>query len=229
MNDLNTYISNLDTFYHEGTSNHEEHNDNPNYFTQLLKKITSDPKKWENKNALDFGCGKGRNVINLNNLTKWKSADGVDISTKNIKHCKENNKSLNSIFFKNNGLDLKELKSNYYDFVMSTIVFQHIPSREVRLNLKKEIYRILKEGGNFSFQMGHGDTVDTRYNHSSYKDNAFDKRGSNGMCDVQITPETENILINDLANIGFKNIEIYVTESFSDNSHQNWIYIHTEK
>ena len=146
MNNLNTYISNLDTFYHEGTSNHEEHNNNPNYFNQLLKKISDDPEKWTNKTALDFGCGKGRNVINLRNLTSWKCVDGVDISTENIKYCKENYKSPNSKFFKNNGLDLKDLESNYYDFVMSTIVFQHIPSREVRLNLKKEIYRSISHG-----------------------------------------------------------------------------------
>ena len=68
MSNLNTYISNLDVFYREGTSNHEEHNDNPNYFSQLLKKISGDPEKWTNKTALDFGCGKGRNVINLKNL-----------------------------------------------------------------------------------------------------------------------------------------------------------------
>lgn len=229
MSDLNTYISNLDVFYHEGTSNHEEHNDNPNYFSQLLKKISDDPEKWTNKTALDFGCGKGRNVTNLKNLANWKCVDGVDISTENIKYCKENYKSPNSNFFKNNGLDLKDLESNFYDFVMSTIVFQHIPSREVRLNLKKEIYRILKIGGSFSFQMGHGDTVDGRYNHSSYEDDAFGKAGSNGICDVQITPETEKVLINDLINIGFKNIDSLVTESFSDASHTNWIYLHMTK
>ena len=118
----------------------------------------------------------------------------------------KNYKQLNSTFYKNNGLDLKELKSNFYDFAMSTIVFQHIPSRDVRVNLKKEIYRTLKEGASFSFQMGYGDTIDGTCNHSSYEDNAFDKIGSNGMCDVQITPESEKTLINDLIKIGFKNI-----------------------
>ena len=229
MTTLNDYISNLNDFYRDGTTDHEEHNNNPNYFSQLLKKISDDPEKWTNKTALDFGCGKGRNVTNLKNLANWKCVDGVDISTENIKYCKENYESPNSKFFKNNGLDLKDLESNFYDFVMSTIVFQHIPSREVRLNLKKEIYRILKIGGSFSFQMGHGDTVDGRYNHSSYEDDAFGKGGSNGICDVQITPETEKVLINDLINIGFKNIDSLVTESFSDDSHKNWIYLHMTK
>jgi len=133
------------------------------------------------------------------------------------------------LILKNNGLYLKKIAINYYDFVISTIVFQHIPSREVRWNLKKEIYRISKIVGSFSYQMRHCDTVDIRDNHSSYEDDAFDKEGSNGKCDVQITQVTDKTLINDLLNIRYKNIETYVTNYFSDNSHQNWIYIHTEK
>ena len=143
MSSIDNYISNLNDFYRDGTSNHEEHNSNPDYFNQLLKKITEDPDKWKNKNALDFGCGKGRNVVNLHNLTNWNLVDGVDISLENINFCKSNYQDLTSSFFKNNGSDLKDLEGNFYDFIMSTIVFQHIPSREVRVCLKKEIYRLL--------------------------------------------------------------------------------------
>ena len=40
-----------------------------------------------------------------------------------------------------------------FDFVFSIIVFQHIPNTEVVMNYIKEAYRILKEGGEFAFQV----------------------------------------------------------------------------
>jgi len=80
----------LDVFFRERTSNHDDYNDNPNYFSQLKKKISGDPEKLKNKTALDFGCGKGRNGINLRRLTNWKCVDLVDISIENIKYCKDN-------------------------------------------------------------------------------------------------------------------------------------------
>jgi SAM-dependent methyltransferase len=226
---LESYRASLESFYKSGTSNHLEHNENPDYFDVLLKEVTSAPKNWEDKVALDFGCGKGRNVVNLFDLAKWKKVDGVDISKDNINYCNENYKDLKSTFYKNSGSDLSDISSNFYDFVMSTIVFQHIPVREVRVNLKKEIYRTLKCGGIFSFQMGHGKQILKSKNHSSYLDNAYSANGSNGMCDVQITPETEKDLIKDLEEIGFENIEFFVKPSFSDDSHENWIYVSCKK
>ena len=53
--------------YNKGTSNHEEHNSNPNYWDILLSDL-KDKELWKGKKALDFACGKGRNVINMLNL-----------------------------------------------------------------------------------------------------------------------------------------------------------------
>ena len=64
MSDINTYSKKLSSFYANGTNNHEAHNKNKKYFNVLLKDITEDPDKWENKKALDYGSGKGRNVTN---------------------------------------------------------------------------------------------------------------------------------------------------------------------
>ena len=54
-------------WYNPGTNNHEEHNNNPDYWDILLKDL-KDKDKWAGKNALDFGCGKGRNVTNMLSL-----------------------------------------------------------------------------------------------------------------------------------------------------------------
>jgi len=226
---LERYRENLEGFYREGTTNHEEHNSNSDYFDTLLKPIISNPENWEQKVALDFGCGKGRNVTNLLSLASWKRVDGVDISEKNIKYCKTKYVGRDSLFYKNNGLDLKELDDNLYHFIMSTIVFQHIPVRKMRVSLKKEIYRLLKKNGTFSFQMGHGSFLNPRFNHSSYDTNAFSAKGSNGACDVQITPESEDLLVEDLYSIGFKDVNYKIKKSFSDQSHENWIYVNCKK
>ena len=39
------------------------------------------------------------------------------------------------------------------DFAFSTIVFQHIPSREVIENYVREVHRLLRPGGLFKFQV----------------------------------------------------------------------------
>jgi hypothetical protein len=55
--------------------------------------------------------------------------------------------------FQNNGMDLSVLPDIGYDFAFSTIVFQHIPSREVIVNYVRETGRLLKPGSLFKFQV----------------------------------------------------------------------------
>lgn len=224
-NKLTNFAKELSSFYSVGTSNHLEHNDNVDYFNILLSPITSDSIYYKNKTAMDFGCGKGRNVVNLFDLAEWKKVDGVDISGGNIEYCKNTYKNLPSEFFQNNGLDLKSIADETYDFVMSTIVFQHIPVWSIRYGLKQEIFRCLKHKGVFSFQMGFGNDLSSKHNHKAYPEDLETFSGSNGMCDVQITPETKDLLLNDLAKIGFSDIKYQIRPSYIDDSHSNWIYI----
>lgn len=70
-------------------SNHSEHFSNPDYWNILLKEIKDQPENWEDKIALDFGCGCGRNLKTLLELANWRRVDGVDISSKNCKYAKE--------------------------------------------------------------------------------------------------------------------------------------------
>ena len=70
----NNYTQMQKSSYNMGTSNHLEHNDNPDYWDILLGDL-KDKNKWKNKKALDFACGKGRNVINMLSLCDWERVD----------------------------------------------------------------------------------------------------------------------------------------------------------
>lgn len=219
----NKYTKMQESAYSAGTSNHLEHNANPDYWDILLVPDAS----FKNKYALDFGCGKGRNVQNIIDKLDFKRVDGVDISLNNINHCKKHLKD--SRFFKNNGIDLKDISSDYYQFVMSTIVLQHIPVRDIRLNIKREIYRILKHSGIFRFQMGYGKDLINKNgtDRVAYSENKYDAHGTNGSLDVRIIDKTE--LFKDLEDIGFI-IESYgIKDSFSDLGHPQWIYVSCKK
>lgn len=73
---------------------------------------------------------------------------GVDVSDEMIRLAQERFGASRSIHLHlTNGADLKPLPSDYFDFVYSYAVFQHIPSREVVLNYFDEIRRVLKVGG----------------------------------------------------------------------------------
>lgn len=222
------YVHMLNLVYRGGTNNHPEHNSNPLYWDLLLGDIKYNPESWENKTALDFGCGKGRNVTNMLSLANFKQVDGIDISEDNIRYCKENYKNQSSEFYRNSGKDLSPLKNDEYDFVMSTIVFQHICVHELRYKIKEEIYRILKPGGIFSFQMGYGDISFMGHtNPKGYYENYYDAMGSNGSNDVRVTDETD--LISDLKNIGFKDIKFEIHQPWEDGGHPNWIYVNCKK
>jgi len=229
MNNLQFYIKNtLNPTYDSGTNNHIEHNQNALYWDLLLGDIKSNPEDFKDKTALDFGCGKGRNVTNMLSLANFKRVDGVDISPNNISYCMSEYAGQNSNFYLNNGENLNTIPDNEYDFVMSTIVFQHICVHELRYKLKQEIYRILKNGGLFSFQMGFGDinfTGHTRPN--NYYDNSYEAAGSNGSDDVRVTNEKD--LISDLEKIGFKDIIFEIHDSYLDGGHPNWIYVKCKK
>lgn len=239
MSNIATYLNTLNAVYRSGTNNHPEHNSNPLYWDVLLGDIKHTSDKWEGKSALDFGCGKGRNVTNMKSLAKFFNVDGVDISEHNINHCRNEYDSNSTIissfshkakstFYKNNGRDLSEIPDLSYDFVMSTIVFQHLCLHELRYALKKEIYRVMKPDGIFSFQMGYGDMSFIGHgNVYSYYENKYEVVGSNGSNDVRVDNPSQ--LIGDLTSIGFKNITYRIEQPWEDGGHPNWIYVRCEK
>ena len=60
--------------------------------------------------------------------------------------------------YQNNGCDLSVIPPLEFDFAYSSIVFQHVPSREIIENYVREVGRLLRPGALFKFQV-QGDAV----------------------------------------------------------------------
>jgi SAM-dependent methyltransferase len=112
-----------------------------------------DPKQMR---IIEIGCGAGRVTRALAGL--FGEVHAVDVSTEMIEQARRFLKDRPNVrLYANNGKDLDVLPPGPYDFAFSTIVFQHIPSREVIYNYVREVHRLLRPGALFKFQV-QGDT-----------------------------------------------------------------------
>ena len=214
--------------------NHRQHDSNPMYWSELLGDVSGSPEGWKDKVALDFGCGCGRNVINLLNLADWKRVDGIDISENNIDYCKKHLKdtgfdSSRFGFFSSNGIDVNPLKNDEYDFIMSTIVLQHICVYDIRFSILKDIYRVLKPRGLFSFQMIYGPyRGDERPNYPTpYHGNYYDATDTNSAFDTTVSSPSD--ITNDLDAIGFTSVSWKLGPAYYNEGYDHWIYVKARK
>jgi SAM-dependent methyltransferase len=203
--------------------NHRHHTTNPDYWTILVGE-TEDPS-YKEKTGLDFGCGCGRNVQNL--IGRFKRMDGVDISPVLVEQARANilrdGHSTESFqLYTCDGVSLNGIPDDEYDFLMSTIVLQHIAVYQIRYNYMKEFLRVLKPGGRLSFQMGFGRRVGS----TPYYENNYSSTTTNGGNDVSVTDPSQ--LTKDLADIGFTEVEFVIREPFDDH-HEKWIFVKAKK
>ena len=230
---MNKYTKMQKEYYEHGAddmvkANHSQHNSNEDYWNVILGDIKKDPSSWKDLKALDFGCGCGRNILNLHSLADWASVDGCDISKNNIDYSRiflnDNNIDADkSTLFVNDGTSLNNILSNYYDFVMSTIVFQHICVHEIRFNLLNELFRVLKPSGLLSLQMGFGSGHPCA---RDYYENYYDAKGTNSLCDVRVDNPSQ--LVDDLTKIGFREVNFEIRKSHADR-HDEWIFVKATK
>ena len=109
-------------------------------------------KKFDNLKVLEIGCGIGRILIPMSE--KFQEVIGVDISQEMVNIGKQKTKNYtNCKILLNNGMDLSDFSSNYFDFCYSFITFQHIPKKLIVKNYIKEVARVLKPGSYFRFQV----------------------------------------------------------------------------
>jgi cyclopropane fatty-acyl-phospholipid synthase-like methyltransferase len=112
-----------------------------------------DPKQMP---VLEIGCGAGRITRALANI--FGEVHGVDVSGEMVKLAQTALADRpNAFVYQNNGEDLSVIPSGLeFDFAISTIVFQHIPSHEIIENYVRETGRLLRKGALFKFQVqGH--------------------------------------------------------------------------
>jgi SAM-dependent methyltransferase len=109
-----------------------------------------DPKEMR---VLEIGCGAGRVTRALAGL--FGEVHAVDVSGEMIRQAKQSLAGRpNAYVYQNNGADLTAVPDEKpFDFAFSTIVFQHIPSREVIENYVREVCRLLRPGALFKFQV----------------------------------------------------------------------------
>lgn len=101
--------------------------------------------------ALDFGCGVGRLTRAL--AEYFPECCGVDISPTMISLAQEFNRDISQCRFMLNEHDqLKTLTDNYFGFIYTSIVLQHIAEAYSRKYIA-ELIRVLKPGGALVFQI----------------------------------------------------------------------------
>lgn len=184
-------------------------------------------QKLENQSelvGLDFACGPGRNIVKYNG--RFKRLDGVDISPVNIGKAQSYiaNRGIEAVLYTSTGTDISIVPSNEYDFVMSTIALQHICVYDIRYSIMKDIYRVLKDGGVFTAQMGFGSPSPSTV---GYYENYYDAESSNRACDVCI--ESTEQLEKDLFQIGYKDFNYTIGPVGPGDIHPNWIYFNCTK
>lgn len=102
--------------------------------------------------VLEIGCGAGRVTRALAGL--FGEVYGVDISGEMIGRAQAALVDRPNVrLFQNNGKDLSVLGDVSFDFAFSSIVFQHIPSRDIIENYVREVHRLLRPGALFKFQV----------------------------------------------------------------------------
>ena len=111
--------------------------------------------------VLEIGCGAGRVTRALAKL--FGEVHAVDVSGEMVSQAKLALREFPKAFvYQNNGLDLAVIPSLEFDFAFSSIVFQHIPSREIIENYVREVNRLLRPGALFKFQVQGYANLDTK-------------------------------------------------------------------
>ncbi len=102
--------------------------------------------------VLEIGCGAGRVTRALARL--FGEVHAVDVSSEMVRLASEALREYPKAFlYQNNGKDLTVVPDLQFDFAFSSIVFQHIPSREIIENYVREVHRLLRPGALFKFQV----------------------------------------------------------------------------
>jgi len=111
--------------------------------------------------VLEIGCGAGRVTRALAKL--FGEVHAVDVSGEMVRLATEALRDFPKVFvYQNNGKDLAVVPNLQFDFAFSSIVFQHIPSREIIENYVGEVQRLLRPGGLFKFQVQGDSTLETK-------------------------------------------------------------------
>jgi ubiquinone/menaquinone biosynthesis C-methylase UbiE len=98
------------------------------------------------RRALEIGCGPGRLMRPMSR--HFGEIHGIDVSDEMIARARLKLRGVAHAHAHHaSGSDLAAFPSDYFDFVYSYAVFQHIPSAEVVFSYLRETARVLRSGG----------------------------------------------------------------------------------
>ena len=188
--------------------NHYQHNLEPNFWEFMIEPVLKNKSEYEGSLAFEFGCGAGRNLVNLLVAGNFSRADGIDISKGNaknsIKFVEEKIGANRSICLEGNGYTCLPFPSDSYAYAVSHQVFIHIPNRDIRLSILADLYRILLKGG---ILVIHFKQMDSSVSYSS--------NHNNFPMNVTISKADSELIIDDFESIGFRNVIV--------NEVANWV------
>ena len=116
-----------------------------NFFSDLEHLLHADVR------ALDLGCGIGR--MDEFEASRVSYLVGLDVSGEMVSRARARLSQIRNVeFVEGDGVSLAVFQDAGLDLVFSYIVFQHAP-REVFTGYLPEIFRVLKPGGSFVFQL----------------------------------------------------------------------------
>jgi SAM-dependent methyltransferase len=95
--------------------------------------------------AMDFGCGAGRSTRFLTKL--GFDSIGVDISAEMLQKAREFDPKGDYRLLGESGFD--QFLDQTFDLILSAFTFDNIPTREKKVDIMKEIRRMLKPEGRF--------------------------------------------------------------------------------
>src|SRR5262249_20756018 len=112
--------------------------------------------------VLEIGCGAGRVTRALAEI--FGEVHAVDVSSEMIRQATQSTSGVGNVrLYNNNGTDLSGITGDgTFDFAFSTIVFQHIPSKDVIENYVREVHRLLRPGALFKFQVQGDTSIETQ-------------------------------------------------------------------
>jgi ubiquinone/menaquinone biosynthesis C-methylase UbiE len=111
--------------------------------TELRRVPPSQRGGWR---ALEIGCGPGRLMRPMSR--HFSEIHGVDVSDEMVALAKQRLSDVPQAHAHlTDGATLREFPDEWFDFVYSYAVFQHIPSQEIIYGYLREILRVTKPGG----------------------------------------------------------------------------------
>ncbi len=111
---------------------------------RVLEKISPEA------NILDLGCGNGGVARELSRRSHAGRYVGLDFSEELLQVAHSRGKGLDATFLQadlNSPNWNKQLPISNFDFIFAFAVLHHIPSRELRLQLLRQVSVVLKEAG----------------------------------------------------------------------------------